>query len=110
MLPRSDALALPNGRRIREGGALVRDANGFPTGVLQGTAVDIVARVVPPTTPEQRLRAIRRALEHASSLGVTSVQDVGACNEDIGVFADLANRRESTVRIYAMIGGERLVR
>jgi predicted amidohydrolase YtcJ len=84
------------------GGALVRDASGFPTGVLQGTAVDIVARVVPPTTPEQRLRAVRRALEHASSLGVTSVQDVGATYEDIGVFADLANRRELTVRIYAI--------
>ena len=46
--------------------------------------------------------SVKRALEHAESLGITSVQDVGAAYEDIGVFADLANRSELTVRIYAM--------
>ena len=51
------------------GGAIVRDANGFPTGVLQGTAMDIVARVIPKTSAEQRLRAVKRALEQAESLG-----------------------------------------
>jgi predicted amidohydrolase YtcJ len=84
------------------GGALVRDANGFPTGVLQGTAMDLVGRVVPKTTPEQRLQAVKRALELAESLGVTSVQDLGATNEDIGAYADLANRGELTVRVYAV--------
>jgi predicted amidohydrolase YtcJ len=84
------------------GGALVRDANGFPTGVLQGAAMDLVARIVPPPTAQQRLHAVKRALEYAESMGITSVQDVGATYEDIGAFADLANRRELTVRIYAI--------
>ena len=51
------------------GGALVRDANGFPTGVLQGTAMELVARVVPKIDGEQRLHAVKRALELAESLG-----------------------------------------
>jgi predicted amidohydrolase YtcJ len=84
------------------GGALIRDADGFPTGLLQGAAMDIVARVVPSSTPQQRLQAVKRALEHAESLGVTSVQDLGATYEDIGVFADLASRHELTVRVYAV--------
>jgi predicted amidohydrolase YtcJ len=84
------------------GGALVRDANGFPTGVLQDAAMDIVARVVPATTPAQRQHAVKRALEQAESLGITSVQDIGATYEDIGVYADLANRGELTVRVYAV--------
>jgi predicted amidohydrolase YtcJ len=84
------------------GGALVRDANGFPTGVLQDAAMDLVARVVPLMTPEQRQHAMKRAVEQAESLGVTSVQDVGATYEDIGVYADLANRAELTVRVYAV--------
>ena len=44
------------------GGSLVRDGNGFPTGVLQGSAMDLVARVVPKTTSDDRARAIKRAL------------------------------------------------
>lgn len=84
------------------GGALVRGANGFPTGVLQGTAMAIVSRVVPERTADQRLRATKRALELAESLGVTSVQDQGSAGEDIGAFAELANRGELTLRIYAL--------
>jgi predicted amidohydrolase YtcJ len=83
------------------GGAIVRDANGFPTGVLKDAAMDVVTRVIPTMTPEQRLHAVKRALEHATSLGVTSVQDMNATYEDIAVYADLANRGELTARVYA---------
>lgn len=83
------------------GGALLRDANGFPTGILQDAAMDIVTRVIPRMTPDQRLHAVKRALEHAASLGVTSVQDMDAAYEDIAVYADLANRGELTARVYA---------
>ena len=87
-------------------GAIVRGANGFPTGVLQGAAMDIVARVV----PEDDARAasacvLKRALEHAESLGVTSVQDAGATYEDIAAYADLANRGELTVARLRRAGG-----
>jgi predicted amidohydrolase YtcJ len=83
-------------------GVIVRGANGFPTGVLQGAAMDIVARVLPKVTSDQRLRAVKRALELAESFGVTSVQDAGASYEDVGAYAELANRGELTVRVYAV--------
>jgi len=83
------------------GGALVRDARGVPTGVFKDAAMDYITRVVPKMTPEQRLRAVKRALGHAASLGVTSVQDMNPTYEDVSVYADLANRGELTVRIYA---------
>jgi len=85
------------------GGSIVRDANGYPTGVLQGSAMEMVARTIPAVTVEQRQRALKRALELAESLGVTSVQDLGASAEDVGVYADLVNRRELTVRVYAAL-------
>jgi predicted amidohydrolase YtcJ len=84
------------------GGVIVRGANGFPTGVLQDAAMELVAHAIPKVTPEQRTRVVKRALEHAESLGITSVQDVGAEYEDIAVYADLANRGELTVRVYAV--------
>jgi len=83
------------------GGEIVRDARGLPTGVLKDAAMDLVTSVVPKMTPDQRLRAVKRALQHAASLGVTSVQDMNPSYDDIAVYADLASRGELTARIYA---------
>jgi predicted amidohydrolase YtcJ len=83
------------------GGVIVRDQKGSPTGVLKDAAMDFVTRVIPAATPDQRLRAVKRAMEHAASLGVTSVQDMNPPYEDVAVYADLANRGELTLRIYA---------
>jgi predicted amidohydrolase YtcJ len=85
------------------GGAIVRDPKtGFPTGVLSDAAMDVVMRVIPKMTLEQRLHLVQRALEHAASLGVTSVQDMNPVPEDLAVYSELANRGELTTRIYAM--------
>ena len=84
------------------GGALVRDpVTGFPTGLLKDEAMAMVTRVIPKMTPDERLRAVKRALEYAASLGVTSVQDMNPQPEDLAAYADLASRGELTARIYA---------
>ena len=80
---------------------MVRDANGMPTGVLKDAAMDLVTRVIPKMTAEQRKHAIKRAMAHAASLGVTSVQDMNPSYDDVAVYADLAARGELTARIYA---------
>jgi predicted amidohydrolase YtcJ len=83
------------------GGAIVRDANGLPTGVLKDAAMEFVARVIPKMTPDQRLAVVKRALRYAASVGVTSLQDMNPSYDDIAVYAELANRNELTARIYA---------
>ena len=93
------------------GGAIVRDAQRLSrpafSGTRRWTSSPAWSRKM---TPEQRLHAVKRALEQAESLGVTSVQDIGATHDDVGVYADLANRGELTVRIYAHRCRDRLVR
>ena len=84
------------------GGAIVRDANGYPTGVLKDAAMESVARVIPKMTPDQRLAVVKRALRYAASVGVTSLQDMNPSYDDIAVYAELANRNELTARIYAV--------
>src|SRR5262249_10841961 len=84
-----------------QGGTIVRDAHGYPTGVLKGAATDLVARVVPRMTAGERVQAAKRALQYAASLGVTSIQDMNASSDDVAAYADLANRGELTVRVYA---------
>src|SRR5215469_6386405 len=82
------------------GGQIVRDAQGNPTGVLRDAAQDLVLKVMPPMSREHRMRSIRRALEHAASLGVTSVQDMNPSYEDVKAYAELAEQGSLTTRIY----------
>jgi len=83
-------------------GRIVRDARGLPTGLVEGAALALVERAVPRPTPADRVRAVKRALERAASLGVTSVQDIGASGEDVAAFAELAGRDELAARVYAV--------
>jgi len=83
------------------GGMFVRDANGNPTGALKDAAMELVNKVIPPLSHEQRLKAVKRALAHAASLGVTSVQHMNPDYEDIAAYSELLDRGELTARIYA---------
>jgi predicted amidohydrolase YtcJ len=83
------------------GGVIIRDAQGNPTGDLKDAATDIVFKVIPPLSHEQRLRAVRRAMEYAASLGVTSVQNMDPDYADIAAYAELLQNGELTTRIYA---------
>jgi predicted amidohydrolase YtcJ len=85
------------------GGVIVRDAHGMPTGIFEDAAMDLIARAIPPITSEQRTQAVRRAMRYAASMGVTSVHDMSPGSEDIAAYADLANRGELTVRVYAAL-------
>jgi predicted amidohydrolase YtcJ len=83
------------------GGTIVRDAQGNPTGALKDAAMDYVFKVIPPLSHEQRMHAVKRALAHAASLGVTSVQDMNPEYADVAVYSELRQREELTTRIYA---------
>jgi predicted amidohydrolase YtcJ len=83
------------------GGVIVRDAQGNPTGALKDAAADLLYKVIPPLSHDQRRHAIERALEHAASLGVTSVQHMGPDYADIAIYAELLEEGKLTTRIYA---------
>jgi predicted amidohydrolase YtcJ len=84
------------------GGIIVRDPKtGEPTGILKDAAQSFVWKVIPPSNFEEKLAAARAATDHASSLGVTSVQDMSA-GSDVGVYQALLDRGELKTRIYAV--------
>src|SRR6185436_4122961 len=79
----------------------VRDADGEPTGVLKDAAQNLVWKVFPPRSFDEKLAAARAASEYAARLGVTSVQDMSA-GADIGVYQTLLDRGELKTRIHAV--------
>jgi predicted amidohydrolase YtcJ len=84
------------------GGVVVRDANGNPTGIFKDAAQELINKAIPPMSHERRMRAARRALEHAASLGVTSVQHMNPEFADVAVYSEIAEKGEFTARIYAV--------
>jgi len=83
------------------GGVIVRDRQGNPTGVLKDAALDLLFKAVPPPSHDQRRHSIERALEHAASLGVTSVQHMNPDYADIAIYSELLDKDKLTTRIYA---------
>jgi predicted amidohydrolase YtcJ len=82
------------------GGVIVRDETGAPTGIFKDAAQELIFKVIPPRSHEQRLAAARRALAYAASVGVTSVQHMSVEFADVEVYSELLEKGELTTRIY----------
>ena len=84
--------------RAPQAGTIERDAAGRPTGILRGTAVNLVERVIPPIPFEQRLAQVRAVLQEAREGGVTTMQDL-TTPEQLQAYRELQRRGELTARI-----------
>ena len=94
--------------RAPEGGEIIRDAVGEPTGVF----VDNAERLVTPqerSEPERR-RALELAMDECLQKGVTSLTDAGAPVEVIGLYKELAAGGKLRTRLYVMASGPRTMR
>ncbi|MFJ9680599.1 amidohydrolase [Streptomyces sp. NPDC101194] len=56
-------------------GRIEREPDGTPSGMLQEGATALVSRIVPPSTPAERLAGLLRAQKLLHSLGITGWQD-----------------------------------
>jgi predicted amidohydrolase YtcJ len=83
-----------------DGGLILRDAAGEPTGILKDAAIERVERAVPPRSAAEIREALDAAMAYAASLGVTSIEDITQWDEwPVMVEARRAGRL--TVRIDA---------
>ncbi len=85
--------------RDPEGGEVVRDARGEPTGILKETAGALVARVVPAPTREEKTRALERSLAEARRYGITSVSDSISGYDTLELYRELLAQNKLTVRV-----------
>ncbi|UCD23593.1 MAG: amidohydrolase [Gemmatimonadota bacterium] len=84
--------------RAPRGGMIERDVTGRLTGVLRGSAVDLVRRVIPAISFETRLTQVRAVLDEAREGGVTTIQDLTRAPQ-LEAYRELQRRGELTVRI-----------
>lgn len=89
-----------------EGGQIVKDAQGRPTGVFVDNAQALVGRVIPQLTRAEVRDALRRAMTEMHRWGLTGIHDAGATRETLELYDELARGGTLTVRTYAMIGDD----
>ena len=83
-------------------GRIERDAKtGEPTGTLRESASRLVISKIPPYTPHEYLTGLRRGVELANRLGITSVQEASVTDQHLNAFAELDRANELTVRTVA---------
>ncbi|MDH4256930.1 MAG: amidohydrolase, partial [Gammaproteobacteria bacterium] len=105
----SAALALAGvtrGTADPEGGRILKDDAGEPSGMLLETATGLVAAVMPQTGSRDVLeRQMRLAFERYVRFGLTGVHDAGTSLVEIDILKDLLAAGELPIRVYAMASG-----
>jgi predicted amidohydrolase YtcJ len=89
--------------REPEGGRILRDGAGDPTGILIDNATNLMAAVMPPPTRAERTEAVRLAVDQCLRFGLTQVHDMGVDTELVDIYRDLILRNEFPFRIYAAL-------
>ena len=85
-----------------DGGTIVRDAAGEPTGIFKDNAMGLVMKAVPPPSLDEIMEKARAALKHAAEHGVTSIQDMTASATELAAYQALRERGQLTARIYSI--------
>ncbi len=85
-----------------DGGTVVRDASGEPTGVFKDNAMGVVDRVVPPAPVAMMDRALAGAMAYVNEQGVTAVHNMGSWGE-LAAFERAHAAGTMTTRIYAVV-------
>lgn len=80
------------------GGLIDRDPRTQePTGILRGTAIDLVR--IPPFQATEMMRGLRRALHLFATHGVTTVHDAGVSPDLFECYQELAAKNQLPVRV-----------
>ena len=81
-----------------QGGAIDLDLAGEPTGILRESAQDLVYKIIPPPSHDERRQGDELAINDALAHGVTSVQDLSTW-DDFLIFEEMEKEGNLHLRI-----------
>jgi predicted amidohydrolase YtcJ len=96
------AAGVTRGVATAQGGEIVRDARGEPTGLLKDNAMNLVASKMPPPTDAAKDRALEAAMRHVAAQGVTTIHNMGSW-DDLEVLARAWRVNRLGTRVYAAV-------
>ena len=93
------------GSKDPQAGTIDRDAQGAPTGVLKEAAMEAVASLIPPPTPEQRRKGILLMVDTLHREGMTAVKDPDIQQPTWDAYTQLQQEGKLTAHICVLWHG-----
>ncbi len=90
---------------LGEGGEIIRDELGNPTGLFNERAQTLIARQIPENTEETDAKALSLAIAACGREGITSFHDAGASRKDIALYKKFKAEGKLNTRLYVMVSG-----
>lgn len=91
-----------------EGGEIIRDGLGNPTGLFIENAIGLITANIPEKTAADDRQALELAMEACLRNGITTFHDAGASRQYIDLYHQFKEEGKLGVRLYVMItGGDR---
>lgn len=88
-----------------EGGEIIVDDNGNPTGIFVERATGLITQFIPANDRAQDKQALKMAQEACLRLGITGFHDAGQNRQVIDLLQELRDENELSVRMYVMLTG-----
>lgn len=79
-------------------GEIVRDGKGNPSGTFKEDAQDLVSKNIPPNSKELKLESLKKGMERAKSLGITSIQNAHGSIGEVEIYDELLQKGELSLR------------
>jgi predicted amidohydrolase YtcJ len=89
-----------------EGGEIIRDKNGNPTGIFNELATGLIYKYMPTADDDRDKQAISLATQACLRNGITSFHDAGATKRNIEFFREAKKDGSLGVRLYVMLSGD----
>ena len=89
-----------------DGGQIVRDAKGQPTGIFVDNAIGLIEGQVPALDDAGTERMLAAATQYAVARGLTGVHDAGVSLQQLQALRRLADKQQLPLRVYAMADGD----
>ena len=86
-----------------EGGKIIRNKYGEPTGVFVDNAIALISDHIPSPSKNQKRKQILHAVKKLNKIGITSIHDAGTDSETLDLLKTLADSGDLTLRVYAML-------
>jgi len=87
-----------------EGGRIIRDAQGNPTGVFVDAAEALIDSKVPAPSFALRKQRVLAAAQTIARNGLVEIHDAGAEGETIRAVRELIDEKRFPIRVYIMVG------
>lgn len=86
-----------------DGGEIIKDKNGMPTGVFIDNAMDLINKSIAPLTVKEQKQVLVKAMDSLASFGLTSVHDAGIDTDNLNAFKALSQENAMSIRVNAML-------